>query len=235
MNASMMALPWRSPPTMALPPPPTPSPPTMLPPPPSPFADDGAAAASVAVAAAERHLGTASTPSTAALDLYATSTPPRAARSSAAHRSTVQQIGRAEWSVVAASAHGRRHLLGRDCRGDWRFVAEAQRARRLRLVPVGRRPDDLRESGELAPAVVHGGAHPTPGAVPPAGVRRAQERQPPAFVFGEMREPAKWCWSWIAFWWRRTHPHAPLWAKGTTRRCAWRARLQHFAQRHAQA
>ena len=54
--------------------------------------------------------------------------------------------------------------------------------------------------------------HPEPYHQPACAALKNGNHRP--FVFGEMREPAKWCWSWIAFWWRhRTHPHAPLWAK----------------------
>lgn len=74
--------------------------------------------------------------------------------------------------------------------------------------------------------------HPEPYHQPACAALKNGNHRP--FVFGEMREPAKWCWSWIAFWWRhRTHPHAPLWAKRYYAPLRSAPDFNIFAQRHA--
>ena len=174
-------------------------------------ADDGAAAASVAIAAAEPPRAPHPRRPPPRLTTQA-STPPRAARSSAAHRSTVRKSVEPNGLVVAASAHGQRHLLGRvprrlTIRG--RSTASTTPPSRsggtsARRSARKRRIGTSRGSWRRIP--------PRPYHRPACAALKNGNHRP--FVFGEMREPAKWCWSWIAFWWRhRTHPHAPLWAK----------------------
>ena len=223
MNASMMALPWRPPPTMALPPPPSPSPPTMaLPPPPSPSPPRSAASS------------TASAPSTAALDY--------ASLDAAACRSLIggppingpanRSSRMVWWSRLPRTGSGTfSDAIAKAIDDSWQKHSEHDASVSFRW-DVG--PTICAKAANWhQPWFIEAHIpHPEPYHQPACAALKNGNHRP--FVFGEMREPAKWCWSWIAFWWRhRTHPHAPLWAKRYYAPLRSAPDFNIFAQRHA--